>query len=80
MFFFLKEVLTAQKCAQHIIVRGLVRVRCVQEMERVLNFMTRKGLINTGVLAVKWPLLQERYHSVSVLTAHLYLCVNVYYN
>uniref|UniRef100_A0A7N8XS08 [histone-H3]-N(6),N(6)-dimethyl-L-lysine(4) FAD-dependent demethylase n=1 Tax=Mastacembelus armatus TaxID=205130 RepID=A0A7N8XS08_9TELE len=47
-----KEVLTSQKCALHIIVRGLVRVRCVQELDRVLNFMTRKGLINTGVLAV----------------------------
>ena len=57
----------SQKCAQHIIVRGLVRVRCVQEMDRVLHFMTRKGLINTGVLAVKRPLLPERYRSVSVL-------------
>lgn len=66
-FFPLKEVLTPQKCAQHVIVRGLVRVRCVQEMERVLNFMTRKGLINTGVLAVKQPLLPERYCSVSIL-------------
>uniref|UniRef100_A0A8C4F6N7 [histone-H3]-N(6),N(6)-dimethyl-L-lysine(4) FAD-dependent demethylase n=1 Tax=Dicentrarchus labrax TaxID=13489 RepID=A0A8C4F6N7_DICLA len=55
-----KEVLTSQKCALHIIVRGLVRVRCVQEMDRVLHFMTRKGLINTGVLAVKRPLLPER--------------------
>ncbi|KAG7273586.1 hypothetical protein CRUP_019832 [Coryphaenoides rupestris] len=46
-----KEVLTPQKCAPHIMVRGLVRVRCVQELDRVLHFMTRKGLINTGVLA-----------------------------
>uniref|UniRef100_A0A8D0AKV4 Lysine demethylase 1B n=1 Tax=Sander lucioperca TaxID=283035 RepID=A0A8D0AKV4_SANLU len=51
-----KELLTSQKCAMHIIVRGLVRVRCVQEMDRVLHFMIRKGLINTGVLAVKQPL------------------------
>ncbi|XP_008291113.1 lysine-specific histone demethylase 1B [Stegastes partitus] len=62
-----KEVLTAQKCALHIIVRGLVRVRCVQEMDRVLHFMTRKGLINTGVLAVKRPLLPERYRSKNVI-------------
>uniref|UniRef100_A0A665TJ63 [histone-H3]-N(6),N(6)-dimethyl-L-lysine(4) FAD-dependent demethylase n=1 Tax=Echeneis naucrates TaxID=173247 RepID=A0A665TJ63_ECHNA len=62
-----KEMLTAQKCALHIIVRGLVRVRCVQEMDRVLNFMTRKGLINTGVLAVKQPLLPERYHFKNVI-------------
>lgn len=63
---FLKELLTSQKCAMHIIVRGLVRVRCVQEMDRVLHFMIRKGLINTGVLAVKQPLLPERHSSVSV--------------
>uniref|UniRef100_A0A3B3TN55 [histone-H3]-N(6),N(6)-dimethyl-L-lysine(4) FAD-dependent demethylase n=1 Tax=Poecilia latipinna TaxID=48699 RepID=A0A3B3TN55_9TELE len=62
-----KEVLTAEKCAQHIIVRGLVRVCCVQELDRVLHFMTRKGLINTGVLAVKQPLLPERYHSKKVI-------------
>uniref|UniRef100_A0AAQ5YDK5 CW-type domain-containing protein n=1 Tax=Amphiprion ocellaris TaxID=80972 RepID=A0AAQ5YDK5_AMPOC len=61
------EVLTSQKCALHIIVRGLVRVRCVQEMDRVLHFMTRKGLINTGVLAVKRPLLPERYRSKNVI-------------
>uniref|UniRef100_A0A3B4WVH5 Lysine demethylase 1B n=1 Tax=Seriola lalandi dorsalis TaxID=1841481 RepID=A0A3B4WVH5_SERLL len=61
------EMLTSQKCALHIIVRGLVRVRCVQEMDRVLNFMTRKGLINTGVLSVKQPLLPERYRSKNVI-------------
>lgn len=61
-----QEVLTPQKCELNIIVRGLVRVRCVQEMDRVLHFMTRKGLINTGVLTVKRPLLPERYSSVSV--------------
>uniref|UniRef100_A0A8C7FBX9 [histone-H3]-N(6),N(6)-dimethyl-L-lysine(4) FAD-dependent demethylase n=1 Tax=Oncorhynchus kisutch TaxID=8019 RepID=A0A8C7FBX9_ONCKI len=64
-----KEVLTPQNCAPHIIVRGLVRVRCVQEMDRVLLFMTRKGLINTGVLSVKQPLLPERYHNVVMLEA-----------
>uniref|UniRef100_A0A8C7FBX4 [histone-H3]-N(6),N(6)-dimethyl-L-lysine(4) FAD-dependent demethylase n=1 Tax=Oncorhynchus kisutch TaxID=8019 RepID=A0A8C7FBX4_ONCKI len=62
-----KEVLTPQNCAPHIIVRGLVRVRCVQEMDRVLLFMTRKGLINTGVLSVKQPLLPERYHNNNVI-------------
>uniref|UniRef100_A0A8C9SPC5 Amine oxidase n=1 Tax=Scleropages formosus TaxID=113540 RepID=A0A8C9SPC5_SCLFO len=62
-----KEVLTAQKCAAHIIVRGLVRVRCVQELDRVLCFMTRKGLINTGVLSVKEPLLPEPYRNKKVV-------------
>ncbi|RXN13441.1 lysine-specific histone demethylase 1B [Labeo rohita] len=58
-----KEVLTLQKCAPHVIVRGLVRVRCVQELDRVLYFMTRKGLINTGALQIKWPLLPESQHN-----------------
>ncbi|XP_056597117.1 lysine-specific histone demethylase 2 [Triplophysa dalaica] len=58
-----KEVLTAQKCAPHVIVRGLVRVRCVQELDRVLCFMTRKGLINTGALQVSRPLLPLSQHS-----------------
>lgn len=62
-----KEVLTPQKCAPHVVVRGLVRVRCIQEMDRVLHFMTRKGLINTGVLAVTRPLLPERYRSKNVI-------------
>ncbi|KAK5602237.1 Lysine-specific histone demethylase 1B [Crenichthys baileyi] len=62
-----QEVLTAEKCAQHIIVRGLVRVCCVQELDRVLHFMTRKGLVNTGVLEVKQPLLPEKYCSKKVI-------------
>ncbi|XP_061123399.1 lysine-specific histone demethylase 2 isoform X4 [Syngnathus typhle] len=62
-----KEVLTVQKCVLHVVVRGLVRVSCVQEMERVLHFMTRKGLINTGVLAVQRPLLPEKYRAENVI-------------
>uniref|UniRef100_A0A8C1LZZ9 [histone-H3]-N(6),N(6)-dimethyl-L-lysine(4) FAD-dependent demethylase n=1 Tax=Cyprinus carpio TaxID=7962 RepID=A0A8C1LZZ9_CYPCA len=58
-----KEVLTLQKCTPHVVVRGLVRVRCVQELDRVLYFMSRKGLINTGALQIKWPLLPESQHN-----------------
>ncbi|XP_071469817.1 lysine-specific histone demethylase 2 isoform X1 [Marmota flaviventris] len=63
-----KEALTPQKCIPHIIVRGLVRIRCVQEVERILYFMTRKGLINTGVLTVAADqyLLPKDYHNKSV--------------
>lgn len=60
-----QEALTPQKCAPHVIVRGLVRVRCVQELDRILHFMTRKGLINTGALLAKQPLLPEPYRDVS---------------
>ncbi|CAI5779924.1 lysine-specific histone demethylase 1B [Podarcis lilfordi] len=64
-----KEALTPQKCTHHIIVRGLVRIRCVRETERILHFMTRKGLINTGVLSVNpdQPLLPKDYHNKSVI-------------
>ncbi|KAF3815354.1 hypothetical protein GH733_016736 [Mirounga leonina] len=57
------------KCIPHIIVRGLVRIRCVQEVERILYFMTRKGLINTGVLGVGTDqhLLPKDYHNKSVI-------------
>ncbi|XP_028824034.1 lysine-specific histone demethylase 1B isoform X3 [Denticeps clupeoides] len=57
-----KEVLTPQNCAPLVIVRGLVRVCCVQALGRVLHFMTKKGLINTGILLVKQPMLPEHYH------------------
>ncbi|XP_073534930.1 lysine-specific histone demethylase 2 isoform X1 [Phyllobates terribilis] len=64
-----KEVLTLKTCAHHIMVRGLVRIRCVQEMERILYFITRKGLVNTGVLSVSPGeyLLPKEYHSKSVI-------------
>ncbi|CAL9690747.1 unnamed protein product [Knipowitschia caucasica] len=62
-----KEVLTSEKCALHVIVRGLVRIRCVQEMDRVLQFMTRKGLINTGALSVSRPLLPETHRAKNVI-------------
>ncbi|XP_077209162.1 lysine-specific histone demethylase 2 [Paroedura picta] len=64
-----KEPLTAQKCTNFIIVRGLVRIRCVRETERILHFMTRKGLINTGILSVNpdQPLLPKDYHNKSVI-------------
>ncbi|XP_068948580.1 lysine-specific histone demethylase 2 isoform X1 [Petaurus breviceps papuanus] len=64
-----KEALTPQKCTHHIIVRGLVRIRCVHEAERILYFMTRKGLINTGVLSVSpgQHLLPKDYHNKSVI-------------
>ncbi|XP_072366351.1 lysine-specific histone demethylase 2 [Scyliorhinus torazame] len=64
-----KEVLTPQTCANHIVVRGLVRIRCVLEVEKILFFVTRKGLVNTGVLAVNpdHPLLPSYYHKKNVI-------------
>ncbi|XP_077599360.1 lysine-specific histone demethylase 2 isoform X2 [Stigmatopora nigra] len=62
-----KEVLTVKKCVTHVVVRGLVRVRCVEEMERVLHFMSRKGLVNTGALSVQRPLLPEKHRTKNVI-------------
>uniref|UniRef100_A0A4W4HBM1 CW-type domain-containing protein n=1 Tax=Electrophorus electricus TaxID=8005 RepID=A0A4W4HBM1_ELEEL len=61
------EPLTGAEVAPHVIVRGLVRVRCVQELDKVLPFMTRKGLVNTGILQTNQPLLPEPYHNKKVL-------------
>ncbi|CAH3162092.1 unnamed protein product [Pocillopora meandrina] len=45
-----KEFLTPDRCAQHIIVRGLIRVLMVTEAKRVLFFLTKKGFVNHGIL------------------------------
>ena len=47
---FPQEFLTPDKCAQHIIVRGLIRVLMVTEAKRVLFFLTKKGFVNHGIL------------------------------
>lgn len=45
-----KEFLTPEKCAHHIIIRGLVRVLMVAEVRRILFFLTKKGIVNHGIL------------------------------
>ncbi|XP_072175827.1 lysine-specific histone demethylase 2-like [Diadema setosum] len=45
-----KQFLTAQKCTERLIVRGLVRIKCAEILEPIVAFLTRKGLINTGLL------------------------------
>ncbi|XP_061405386.1 LOW QUALITY PROTEIN: lysine-specific histone demethylase 2 [Lethenteron reissneri] len=64
-----KEFLTVQKCMQHLLVRGLIRVRCMQELEGILHFAMRKGLINTGLLSAHpgRPLLPLHYRKNSVV-------------
>ncbi|XP_014681007.1 PREDICTED: lysine-specific histone demethylase 1B-like isoform X2 [Priapulus caudatus] len=46
-----KEWLTPRRCAEHLICRGLVRLLCVEELKRVLEFLTRKGIVNIGLLS-----------------------------
>lgn len=45
-----QEFLTPEKCAQHIIIRGLVRVLMVSEVRRILYFLSKKGFVNHGIL------------------------------
>lgn len=45
-----KEFLTPEKCANHIIIRGLVRVLMVSEVRRILFFLTKNGFVNHGIL------------------------------
>jgi len=45
-----KEFLTPEKCAEHIIVRGLVRVLMVVVVQRVLYYLTKRGFVNHGIL------------------------------
>lgn len=45
-----KEFLTPERCAHHIILRGLVRVLMVAEVKRVLFFLAKKGFVNHGIL------------------------------
>ncbi|XP_070534432.1 lysine-specific histone demethylase 2-like [Ptychodera flava] len=45
-----KEVLTVSKCSQHCIVRGLIRISYLAHLETVLQSLTKKGLVNVGIL------------------------------
>lgn len=45
-----KEFLTPEKCAHHIIIRGLIRVLLAREVKRILLFLTKNGFVNHGIL------------------------------
>lgn len=63
-----KEFLTPEKCAHHIILRGLVRVLMVAEVRRVLFFLGKKGIVNHGILPdVPKTLPSTQYSKVSVI-------------
>ncbi|XP_013400926.1 lysine-specific histone demethylase 1B [Lingula anatina] len=47
----IKEWLTAEKCAPYLLCRGLVRIRCYQELSRVIQHLTRVGWINFGIIS-----------------------------
>lgn len=47
-----KEWLTKEKVAPYVICRGLNRIYCVENVEKILWFLTRKGLINFGLVSI----------------------------
>ena len=47
-----KEWLSKERCATQIICRGLGRVMYIDSLDKVLWFLTRRGLINVGLLTV----------------------------
>ncbi|KAK2192337.1 hypothetical protein NP493_33g03006 [Ridgeia piscesae] len=64
-----KEFLSVESCVRHVICRGLVRVRCVEELTRIWEFFTVRGYINTGILhnVPREGLLPHCYNQCSVL-------------
>ncbi|XP_046376343.1 lysine-specific histone demethylase 1B-like [Haliotis rufescens] len=46
-----KEWLTVDKIVPDLICRGITRIRCVEDLDRIIWYLTRKGFINTGLLS-----------------------------
>ena len=51
MIYF-QEVLTLEKCVSHLILRGLVRIAIIPQLEKILEYFTIKGYINYGILKI----------------------------
>lgn len=55
-----KEFLTPTKCSQYLLVPGLVRISCTDLLQSVLVFLSKKGLVNTGLLSGMPPAVLEK--------------------
>lgn len=76
-----QEYLTPEKCAHHIIIRGLVRVLMVTEVRRILFFLTKKGVVNHGILGnVPKSLTIAKAEEVGLRTWKLSLRVKITIN
>ena len=45
-----KQILTLDRCVNHLIIRGLARIAIIPQLERILKYLTVKGFINYGIL------------------------------
>ena len=44
--------LTVESVMRHVLVRGMVRIRCHLEVGRILHYLTRQAYVNIGFLDV----------------------------
>ncbi|XP_023231104.1 lysine-specific histone demethylase 1B-like [Centruroides sculpturatus] len=56
-----QEWLTMKKVTEHLICRGLARIRCLYEAERILKYFTRRGIVNFGIVI---PPVDYKYFSI----------------
>ncbi|VDP18494.1 unnamed protein product [Soboliphyme baturini] len=60
------EWLTPKRCERFLICRGLVRVLVVREAQRILTFLTHKGVVNYGILHIPPHCRMRRFETLRV--------------
>jgi hypothetical protein len=77
IFVLLQEWLTKEFSARYVLRRGLIRVRCIYELGRIIRFLTWRGVINTGLLPglapedVRLPPQAVKVRSISKVMQYL---------
>ncbi|KAL3891472.1 hypothetical protein ACJMK2_003734 [Sinanodonta woodiana] len=70
----IKEWVTKELCVPYLICRGITRIWCLENLDRILWFLTRKGFINCGLITVPSkpafiPTIPDIQHPVIVIGA-----------